>query len=180
MSSLSALGAVHTGISLIAVAAALRGFFRHGAIVSDSGSGKVYIGATALTCVSGFFIFAHGGFGKPHVLGVITLAVLALALLMERRGIANARAARIATVAYSLTFYFHLIPAVTETSTRLPAHAPLVANAESPVLAVVYALLFLVFLAGVRRQLRQSGASGFKGSGAKRGMKHGASSAPWH
>jgi hypothetical protein len=37
----------------------------------------VYIWTTVLTCLTGFGIFQHGGFGKPHALGVITLLVLA-------------------------------------------------------------------------------------------------------
>lgn len=155
MTPLSLLGIVHTGISLVAVAAGAAGFFRYGRIDSQTRRGKLYVAATVLTCLSGFFIFAHGGFGKPHVLGVVTLAVLALALPAERGLVFGARATRAATAAYSLTFYFHLIPAVTETSTRLPAHAPLVASAESPVLGVVYGLLFMVFLFGVWHQLRR-------------------------
>jgi uncharacterized membrane protein len=171
MSSLSTLGVVHTVISLVAVAAGIAAFLRNGGIGSLSGRGKLYIVSTALTCLSGFFIFAHGGFGKPHVLGVITLFVLALALLAERSLVFGRGASAAATVAYSLTFYFHLIPAVTETSTRLPAHAPLVASAESPVLGVVYGLLFLGFLFGVWRQLRRQG--GHKG---RRGLAQGANS----
>ncbi|WP_322404649.1 hypothetical protein [Massilia luteola] len=155
MSSLSTLGVVHTVISLVAVGAGIAGFIRDGRIDSRTRHGKLYVVTTALTCLSGFFIFAHGGFGKPHALGVATLAVLALALAAERGLVFGRAAARTATVAYSLTFYFHLIPAVTETSTRLPVHAPLVASAESPVLAVVFGLMFLVFLAGVRMQLRR-------------------------
>lgn len=153
MSPLSMPGVVHTAISLVAVAAGIAGFIRHGRIGSHSSQGKLYIASTVLTCLSGFFIFAHGGFGKPHALGLITLVVLAMALLAERSLVFGRAAAKAATVAYSLTFYFHLIPAVTETSTRLPAHAPLVASAESPVLAAIYGVLFLVFLFGVRVQL---------------------------
>jgi hypothetical protein len=155
MSSLSLLGVAHTGVSLLAVAAGMAGFIRDGRIDSQTRRGKLYIATTVLTCLSGFFIFAHGGFGKPHALGLITLGVLALALMWERSLVFGRAAANAATVAYSLSFYFHLIPAVTETSTRLPAHAPLVASAESPVLGVVYGLMFLAFLAGVRLQLRR-------------------------
>lgn len=167
MSSLSTIGVVHTVISLVAVGAGVAGFIRDGRIDTRTRSGKLYVATTALTCLSGFFIFAHGGFGKPHVLGIITLAVLALALVAER-GLAFGRTAvRVATVAFSLTFYFHLIPAVTETSTRLPVHSPLVASAESPVLAVVFGLMFVVFLFGVWRQLRKpddrNGKAGVRG-----------------
>jgi len=35
--------------------------------------------ATAITSPTGFGIFQHGGFGKPHVLGIVTLLVLAIA-----------------------------------------------------------------------------------------------------
>lgn len=158
MSSLSTIGVVHTVISLVAVGAGIAGFIRAGRIDTRTRSGKLYVAATALTCLSGFFIFAHGGFGKPHVLGIITLAVLALALVAERSLVFGRRAVRVATVAFSLTFYFHLIPAVTETSTRLPVHAPLVASAESPVLAAIFGLMFVVFLFGVWRQLRRPDA----------------------
>jgi cytochrome b subunit of formate dehydrogenase len=41
--------------------------------------GNIYVLATVITCLSGFGIFQHGGFGKPHVLGIITLVVLAVA-----------------------------------------------------------------------------------------------------
>jgi uncharacterized membrane protein len=172
MSSLSTLGVVHTAISLVAVAAGIAAFLRDGAIGSRSGRGKLYIATTVLTCLSGFFIFAHGGFGKPHMLGVITLFVLALAILAERSLVFGRGATAAATVAYSLSFYFHLIPAVTETSTRLPIHAPLVASAESPVLGVVYGMLFLGFLVGVWRQLRRLRRQG--GRNGRRGYAHGA------
>ena len=164
MSALSTIGIVHTAISLAALAAGVAGFSRHGRIDSHSWQGQLYLLATALTCLSGFFIFAHGGFGKAHVLGVITLAVLALALMAERGIVFGRTAGSVATVAYSLTFYFHLIPAVTETSTRLPAHAPLVASAESPVLAAIHGLLFVVFLLGARWQLRRPGPRGARGA----------------
>ncbi len=38
---------------------------------------------TILTCVTGFGIFQHGGFGKAHMLGIITLVVLAIAWLQS-------------------------------------------------------------------------------------------------
>jgi len=164
MSSLSMIGIVHTAISLAALASGIASFVRHGGIDSRSRQGQAYLLATALTCLSGFFIFANGSFGNPHVLGVITLAVLALAFLAERGLVFGRKADSVATVAYSLTFYFHLIPAVTETSTRLPAHAPLVASAESPVLAATYGVLFVVFLFGVRRQLRRPQVRGARGA----------------
>ncbi len=79
MLGLTTLGIIHTGISLIAVAAGIVAFVREKEITSRNGVGKLYIWTTVLTCLTGFPIMQHGGFGKPHSLGVITLFVLAVA-----------------------------------------------------------------------------------------------------
>jgi hypothetical protein len=47
--------------------------WRDGEITHRNDLGKVYIATTVITCITGFGIFQHGGFGKPHALGVITL-----------------------------------------------------------------------------------------------------------
>ena len=149
---LTYLGVIHTLISLVAVAAALIAFVRHKNIDPASTLGKVYIWTTVLTCLTGFGIYQHGGFGKPNALGVITLVVLALAWRIK--------SPKVAIVSYSLTFLFHMIPAVTETTTRLPLGAPLLANAEAPELKAITGVLFLLFLIGVTLQLRRLKASG--------------------
>lgn len=149
---LTYLGVIHTLISLVAVAAALVAFAREGAINPGNTLGKLYIWSTVLTCLTGFGIFQHGGFGKPHALGVITLVVLATAWKLT--------SPKIITVLYSLTFLFHMIPAVTETSTRLPLGAPWLKDAEAPELKAITGVLFLLFLAGVTLQLRRLKAQG--------------------
>ncbi len=151
---LTYLGVIHTLISLVAVFAALIAFVRDKAILPGSTLGRVYIWTTVLTCLTGFGIFQHGGFGKPHALGVLTLLVLVLAWLADQRKF-GARSLAISTVSYSLTFFFHMIPAVTEGSTRLPLGAPLLPNADAPELKAVTGVLFLLFLIGVGLQLRR-------------------------
>jgi len=61
----------------------------------------------------------------------------------------------IETVGYSATFLFHLIPGVTETTTRLPLGAPLLPNAEAPALQVASAVMGVVFLIGPALQVRR-------------------------
>lgn len=155
MSALSTLGIIHTAISLVAVGAGVRAFFRYKGITLDTGAGTVYLAMTVLTCVTGFFIFAHGGFGKPHALGVITLVVIGAAIAARFTGVFGRAAAAVETVAYSLTFFFHMIPAVTETSTRLPAGAPMVDSPESPVLQAVTGIMLVIFLIGATLQVRR-------------------------
>ncbi|WP_332856207.1 hypothetical protein [Duganella sp. S19_KUP01_CR8] len=154
MYGLTQLGVIHTLISLVAVAAGVAAFARYGRIDPASRTGKVYVYTTILTCLTGFGIFAHGGFGKPHALGVITLLTLGLAWWADR-GKFGARSEAVSVCAYSITFLFHMIPAITETSTRLPLGSPLLADAEAPELKIATGLLLLLCVAGTSYQLRR-------------------------
>jgi hypothetical protein len=49
---------------------------------------------------------------------------------------------------------FHMIPGFTETLTRLPPGAPLVASTEAPIFQGIYGTLLLIFLIGLAFQLR--------------------------
>jgi hypothetical protein len=153
MFGLTSLGVVHTAISLVAVAAGLIAFFRDGRIAPGNGVGQVYIWTTVLTCLTGFGIFQHGGFGKAHALGILTLLVLFVATLAGRTALFGRASAYVQTVGYSATFLFHMIPAITETTTRLPLGAPLLPNADAPQLQVATAGLFVVFVIGAAWQI---------------------------
>ena len=64
MAGLTNLGIFHTAISLIAVAAGLIAFARNCRIVPNSLCGRTYVVTPVITCLTGFGIFEHGGFGK--------------------------------------------------------------------------------------------------------------------
>lgn len=154
MVGLTPLGAIHTAISLVAVAAGIIALVRDKQITPRNTVGKVYIVTTVLTCLTGFFIFQHGGFGKPHALGIITLVVLGVAAVAGYTKLYGRASRYIETVAYSLTFFFHLIPGITETSTRLPPGAPLASGPDAPGLQIAAAVLFVAFLIGAYLQVR--------------------------
>ncbi len=155
MLGLTPLGVIHTAISLIAVAAGLIALFRDKEISPRNGVGKTYIIATVLTCLTGFGIFQHGGFGKPHALGIITLVVLGVAYVAGYTKLYGRLSPYIETVSYSATFLFHLIPGITETTTRLPLGTPLLPNAEAPALQAATAVMGVVFLIGAALQVRR-------------------------
>ncbi len=152
---LTTLGVIHTAISLVALAAGLIALIRDKQITLDNDLGKTYVITTALTALTGFGIFQHGGFGKPHALGVITLVVLAVAWVAGRTALFGGWSKVVEVVSYSATFLFHWIPAITETSTRLPLGAPLLPNAEAPELARATGVLVLLFLIGAALQVRR-------------------------
>ncbi len=156
---LTQLGVIHTLISLVAVIAAVIAFFRDKGINPANTLGKVYIWATIFTCLTGFGIFQHGGFGKAHMLGIITLVTLGVAWLGDK-GKFGGKSAYVATLCYSITFVFHMIPAVTESSTRLPLGAPLLSSPEAPELKAATGVLLVLYVIGALLQVRRLKAQG--------------------
>lgn len=153
MLGLTQLGAVHTLISLVAVAAGIVSFVRHGSISLRTTTGGVYIVATVLTCVTSFGLFRTGAFGPGHAIGVLTLIVLAFAVLVEKRAAAGTVARPIEVVSYTTTFFLHMIPAITETTTRLPASAPLASGPNDPLILVLVGVAFALYIAGAAVQV---------------------------
>ena len=166
MLGLTPLGAFHTAISLIALVAGLIALVRDKQISPKNLLGKVYVVTTVVTCVTGFGIFQHGGFGNPHVLGIVTLIVLAVAAIAGYSRLFGRASPYVETISYSATVFFHFIPAITETSTRLPPGSPLVANADAPALQVATGVLFVAFLIGATLQVRRLRAASPASSGA--------------
>lgn len=153
MLGLTSLGIVHTAISLVALGAGIIALVRDKEITSRNGIGKLYIWTTVLTCLTGFPIMQHGGIGKPHVLGIITLVVLVVAALAGKGKLFGRASSYVEVVSYSATFFFHWIPTVVETTTRLPVGAPLITNRDGPELQAATGVLFLLFLIGATLQV---------------------------
>ena len=155
MFGLTSLGVFHTIVSLLAVTAGAIALIRDKAITWHNSLGKFYVVTTIIVCLTGFGIFQHGGFGKPHVLGVITLLVLIVAFLAGKHDGVFGRFSRyVETVSYSMTFLFHLIPGITESATRLPLDAPLASSPEDPRIKAAAGVCFLLFLVGATLQIR--------------------------
>lgn len=154
MFGLTPLGIFHTAISLVAVATGAIALIRDGKISWENSLGKIYVITTVVTCVTGFGIFQHGGFGKPHALGVITLIVLAIIFVAQGGSFKN-YSSYVVTVGYSLTFFFHIVPGITETATRLPQDAPLASGPEDPNIKMAIGICFVLFLIGATLQVRQ-------------------------
>ena len=154
MFGLTPLGIIHTAISLVAVVAGFFALIRDHEITASNLVGKIYIVTTALTCLTAFGIFQHGGFNKAHVLGIITLVVLGVAWVAGHSATFGRASPYVATVGYSATFLFQMIPGITETTTRLPLGAPLLPSPEAPALQQATLVLFVLFLIGATLQVR--------------------------
>lgn len=155
MGGLSTIGIIHTVIGLVALGYGAVALLQAGRIDPATRAGRVYLVATGLAALTAFALFRRG-FGPPHVLALLTLLALAVGAVAGRRAAAGSFAARLVeTVAYSSTFLFHLIPGITESATRLPPSAPLVASPEAPALQAVYGVLLVLFAIGLTLQIRR-------------------------
>jgi uncharacterized membrane protein len=148
-------GWLHTVISIVAVIAGIVALVRDKQISTKNLVGKVYVVMTILSCLTGFFIFHHGGISPGHILGVITLAVLGIAGAAEHKHAFGRASQYVATIGYSLTFFFHMIPTLTEGSTRLPTGAPLASSPDDPKLRMATGVVFLLFLIGAALQAKR-------------------------
>ena len=160
MLGLTPLGTIHTAISLVAVGAGIVSFVRFREIAARTTVGRVYIWSTVLTSLTGFGIFQHGGFGKPHALGVMTLVAFAIALAAARTSTFGRASRAVETVALTTTFFFHFVPGLVETTTRLPIGNPLIADRDGPELQAAAGVIVLVCAIVCALQVRKLRASG--------------------
>jgi hypothetical protein len=85
--------------------------------------------------------------------------VFALAFVAGRTGAFGRASGRVEAIAYWVTLLLLGISTVTETLTRVPPSAPLVASPDAGVLKVLDLGLLVLFVIGLTRQLRRQRAS---------------------
>ena len=151
---ISTLGAFHTVLSLIPVAAGLVAFARHGSIDPASGVGKVYWGGMLAAVVTSFGLSSTGHFNAGHALGLIALFVMLVGTLAPRIRFLGRSAVYLQTLAMSFSFMLLLVPGTNETLTRLPVGHPLASGGiDSPIVESALAGLFGLFLIGTAYQM---------------------------
>ena len=152
---LTSIGVIHTIISILALGSGILALIDDKRITLDNAIGKFYVITTILVCITGFFIFQHGGFGKPHALGIITLIVLSIAFAASKKvNLFGKASPYIETISYSLTVFFHVVPGITESVTRLPLDAPLAASPDDPRIQMAILICLVLFLIGAVSQVR--------------------------
>lgn len=148
MLGLTPLGLVHTAISLVALVAGFAALWQYRAISFRTRLGQVFVAGTVLSCLTGFGIFQHGGFGNPHILAIVTLLVISAALVAGHTQAFGRALRHVETVGYSFALFLHFIPGTIETLTRLPPGAPYLVNADDPKAQPILGAFFLLFLVG--------------------------------
>ena len=141
----------HTAVSILPVGFGLAALVRHGRIDPRTRAGKWYLGTMLAGTVTGFgFVFTLG-FTPGQVLGLVTLALLAVGTLTPRGDWRKPGYTQ--TVALTTSFLMLLVFLTTETLKRFPAGQPFASGPTDPSLIPVRLGLLAAYLVVLGRQL---------------------------
>lgn len=143
--SVPAFTAVHTAISLIAIALGvplLTAMFRSR---FPPQLNAAFLGFTILTSVTGFF-FPLVKVGPPHIVGVISLVVLAVSLvaLYGRRLAGKWRSIYIGTAVFGL--YMNVFVLVAQIFAKVPPIHALAPTGTEPPFGIAQGVVLIVFV----------------------------------
>ncbi len=150
---LTTLGYVHTAISVLALIPGFVSLFSHGIITPQTKSGKLYILLTVLACLTAFPIMKSGHPSPGHFLGILILIILPLAYYARSIKLFGQKGLYVQVILMTTTLYFSLVPAFSETLTRVPLGHPYAASPDDPAMKPVLLSLTIVFLAVVTFQI---------------------------
>jgi uncharacterized membrane protein len=151
---MTTLGIFHTAISIAAIAVAAVSLLKDKFILPNSLLGKTYSALNAVACISSFWLSKAGGFNPGHSIGILVLAMIAVAYLLNNKNFSQAKFIVVFCMTFSLFLSF--VPAVNETLTRIPIGHPLAANADAAIIKqTVLLLLLLIFIGGLIFQFRK-------------------------
>jgi hypothetical protein len=141
----------HTAVGVLPIGFGLAAFARHGTIDPKTRLGKWYIGTMVAGAVSGFGFILTNGFTPGQVLGVFTLALLAIGTLTMRG--TWRKPGYTQAIALSASFLMLMVFATTETLKQFPIGKPFASNADDPSLIPVRLALLGMFVIGVTYQV---------------------------
>ncbi|WGY73403.1 hypothetical protein KEC55_32045 [Burkholderia cepacia] len=150
---ISTLGAVHTIVSLVTVAAGLYSVARYRGIDSSTRSARIYVTGMVVSVLTSFGLSSTGGFNVGHALGIVALFATLGGLLVPRIKVSVPAQPYLAQFAFTFSFFLLLIPGINETLTRLPVGHPLANGPESPIVRGSLAVWLGVFVLGSIFQL---------------------------
>ncbi|MFP8965066.1 hypothetical protein ACKC9G_00605 [Pokkaliibacter sp. CJK22405] len=159
---ISAIGYVHTLVSLVPFFAGLYGFARYGAILTTRLSGKLYVGGICLSALTALLISSSGGFNIAHVVSLVIMVIALASLVTPKLGWLGRGRPYLTTFALSFSYLLSLVPATNETLSRLPPSAPLAQGPQSPIVVhflMLWAVLFVIGFAVQCWKIYRKGAN---------------------
>ncbi len=145
---ISTLGAGHTLISLVPLISGLYSFARYRQIDSSKPAGKLYVAGLVLSVLTSFGLSSSGGFNIGHALGILALLAVSGAHYASRAPIMTRLRPYLSLFGFTFSFFLLMVPGISETLMRLPVANPVADGPQSPVLRMVLAMWFIVFVLG--------------------------------
>jgi hypothetical protein len=143
--SLTAFTYLHVFISLVAIAA---GFFVFLAMIGRKNFRiitKLFLVTTALTSLTGF-LFPFKGMTPGIVIGILSIVVLAVAFVAQRRMAGSTSWRGVFVITSAIALYFNFFVLVVQSFEKIPAlHAMAPTQSEAP-FKVVQLVSLLVFI----------------------------------
>lgn len=155
MANLSFLSIIHTFVAILAILVAFYGLLKSGRINPASDVGRLYTLFTVISCLSSLPIMKTGHPGIGHAIAVIILILLPIGVQARSIKLFRRNAIYVQTILMSATLFLSLIPAITETLTRLPPYDPIADSPKAPVIQISILILTVIFIFGVSYQLNR-------------------------
>ena len=154
MPEITLLGWFHTIIGITALLTGVYSIAKFKVLRFEETTSKIYLACTFIAAATALAIFnATGEFNKAHILAILTLLALAAGGILEKTQLLGGFSKYFQAIAYTATFLFHMIPAITNGLMRLPVSDPIVKNVEDPLLKQFYLAFLITYLVVVTLQL---------------------------
>lgn len=154
MPEMTPFGWFHTIVGIAAILTGIYSLVRYKVLKWSDTSSKIYLILTFIAAASALGIYrATGAFNAAHGLAVLTIIALAGGRLTETTNMFKSLSPYLQATAYSATFLFHMIPAITDGLRRLPVGDPIVTTQEDPLLRGFYLAFLITYLVGLTLQL---------------------------
>ena len=154
MPEITLLGWFHTIVGITALVTGFYTLVKFSVINLDTVTGKIYLACTLVAAATALMIFQHGKFGAAHMLAVLTLVALAGGFLVTKIGFLSKIAPYFQAWCYTATLLFHMIPAITDATLRLPVGDPFLTSPHDPLLKQFFLAFLIIFLVGYAFQFR--------------------------
>jgi uncharacterized membrane protein SirB2 len=144
--STSTFTAAHVVLSLIGIFSGFIVLFGMLGAKKPDGWTALFLATTALTSVTGFF-FPSASFGAPQVVGIISLAVLAVAIFARSVGHLAGHWRWIYVVTAVVALYLNVFVAVVQAFQKLPFLNPLAPTQSEPPFLIAQLVVMAIFIA---------------------------------
>lgn len=153
MPEITLFGWFHTIIAMLALITGVFSLVKYKVIEPKHLSSKIFLVCTLIAAATALAIFRRGEFGPAHALAVLTLLALLVGMVASKTSIFGKLAPYLQATAFSGTFLFHMIPAITDGLMRLPADAPVVTDIKDPFLLKFYLAFLVIYVIGLASQM---------------------------